>query len=121
MLHTKSQSMKARPIEHGASKHLFNPYHSGVTFLTNSTNHLDMFIAVLSSPFQLKWVPTLVWNQWFFNLLSNQAWAPMYAAQACTDRSFKNHWLRMQNYSEWHKRLKLQNTAIMKRNTGSSK
>jgi len=32
--------------------------------------------------------------------MSNQAWAAIHAAQAWFDRWFKNHWLRMQNYSE---------------------
>jgi len=57
MLHTQSHSMTARKDVHintGASKNLNNPYHSGVKFITNSTNHLDMFIAVLSSSFRLK-------------------------------------------------------------------
>jgi len=33
-------------------------------------------------------------------LLSNQAWASR-LAHAWFDRRFKNHWLRIQNWSEW--------------------
>jgi len=38
----------------------------------------------------------LVGSQWFFNLLSSQAWASSHA-QAWFARRFKNHWLRVQN------------------------